>query len=190
VSLSGDRLAWIDLHRVMSWRAGGALPSAVATATNFPADSLVSGDRVVWRVDGQVFTAVLGTPTVAPDATTLGKPTLSPSKPTHRKHAHFYAVLTPGAASAAVGGSTTMRLYRWETHYVTKRIHGHNRRVKVHYWHLRNSATMTGTGSGATVRLTATITPKYAGKWKAVAVHSAGTGFLGSTSQHKDFTVK
>jgi hypothetical protein len=83
-----------------------------------------------------------------------------------------------------------MKLYRWESHYVTKRVHGHNRRVKVHYWHLRNSATMTGTGTGTTVKMTAKITPKYSGKWKAVAVYSGATGFAGSTSPHKDFTVK
>jgi hypothetical protein len=38
--------------------------------------------------------------------------------------------------------------------------------------------------------MTATVTPKYAGSWKAVVVYAGGSGFTGSTSPTKYFTVK
>jgi hypothetical protein len=183
VGVSGDRLVWTGYQNVMTWAAGDATASVVATGHG-PWNTKVSGDRVVWLNEGRVMTAVLLSPT------TLGRPTISPMAPTHNKHAHFYSVLTPGSARIAAGATTTLKLYRKETRYVTKKVNGVNKRVKESYWHLRHSVKMTGTGTGVTVKLTATVTPKYAGSWKAVAVYGGASAFAGSTSPTKYFTVK
>jgi hypothetical protein len=95
-------------------------------------------------------------------------------------------VLAPGLARVAPGATTTLRLYRRESRYVIKSGH----RVKQYYWHLRNTVKMTGSGTGATVKLAATVTPKYAGAWRAIATYGGGTGYLGKTSVAKDFTVR
>jgi hypothetical protein len=179
VDLSGDRLAWVNVDKVMTWWAGDAAPSVVATGVG-PWDTRVSGDRIAWLNNGQVMTAVLRT------ATKLGTPTLSPTKPTHNKHAHFSAVLTPGAASMAAGCTKTLTLYQKLSRYVIVR----GKRVKQYYWKLRNTVKMTGSGAGATQKFSATATPKYAGSWKAVVTYGAGTGYLGCTSPTKPFTVK
>lgn len=198
--LSGDRIVWIDgstpgEQRVMTWAEGDTTASVLASGTD-AAETCVSGDRIVWRRNigtgsYQIMTAVLETPAVLPVRTTLRSPTVSPTKPTHNKHAHFYAVLTPGSARTAAGATTTLKLYRKETHYVTKKVNGKNRRVKVAYWHLRHSVLMKRYSStSTTVKMTATVTPKYSGSWKVVVRYSGGTGFLGSTSPTKYFTVK
>jgi hypothetical protein len=189
IDVSGDRIVWIDANGVMTKRNGEATATLLASAPLTVSDVRVSGDRIAW-VQGEgsggwnVWTAVLTSPT------TLGRPAVSPTKPTHGRHAHFSAVLSPGAATLATGASTTLRLYRLETMYVTKKVHGRNRRVKVAYWHLRASARMVGSGSGATRTLSATVTPRYAGKWRAIASFSGAPGFFGSTSASRDFTVK
>jgi hypothetical protein len=179
VDVSEDRIAWVNVGDVMTWKSGDVTPSVVATGLG-PWATKVSGDRIVWLDDGRVMTAVLSV------ATTIGKPTISPTTPTHNKHAHFYAVLAPGAARAAAGATTTLRLYRKEARYVIK----NHKRVKQYYWHLRNTVKMTGAGAGATVKLSATVTPKYAGSWRAIATYSGGPGYLGKTSVARDFTVR
>jgi len=58
LSISGDRLVWIDGSRVMTWREGDAAPTTVWIGEG-PTRTAVSGDRIVWRNGGiEVWTAV------------------------------------------------------------------------------------------------------------------------------------
>lgn len=58
LTISGDRLVWIDRNSVMTWREGDAAPTRVWTGEG-PTRTAVSGDRIVWRNGGtDVWTAV------------------------------------------------------------------------------------------------------------------------------------
>jgi hypothetical protein len=58
LSISGDRLVWIDANSVMTWREGDAAPTRVRTCEG-PTRTAVSGDRIVWRNGGtDIWTAV------------------------------------------------------------------------------------------------------------------------------------
>jgi hypothetical protein len=65
LSISGDRLVWIDATSVMTWREGDAAPTRV-WAGEGPTRTAVSGDRIVWRNGGtDIWTAVQdGTPPI------------------------------------------------------------------------------------------------------------------------------
>jgi FtsP/CotA-like multicopper oxidase with cupredoxin domain len=118
-------------------------------------------------------------------ATSVSLPRVSPSKPTHNKYATFSAGITPG--DAAVTGTTMLSLYRYETKTVRKKV-GHNwRKVKVKYWRLRATKTMSATADG---HLSLRYKPPYAGSWKAIASYSGSLGHNPATSGTKKFTVK
>jgi hypothetical protein len=120
-----------------------------------------------------------------PTPTSVSAPRVSPSRPRRGKTAAFTAYLSPGAG--AVSGATTLRLYRYETKTVRKKVRGHWRRVRVKYWRLRNTVAMT---PGAAGLLTARAKPRYSGKWKARVTFAGSSAFLPSTSGWKSFTVR
>jgi hypothetical protein len=118
----------------------------------------------------------------------LSPPTISPSRPKRGKYAAFSSLLTPGAAAS--GTSSELLLYHQETKTVRKRINGKMRKVKVKYWRLRTTTTMTPGAAGASTKFTGRFKPKYAGKWRAVASFSGGAGYAASKSSARAFTVK
>ncbi len=120
-----------------------------------------------------------------PVPTSLSRPTVSPSRPRRGKYATFACQLSP--ASAASGGSVTLRLYRYETKTVRRKVHGTWRRVKVKYWRLRASKAMiVGAGGSASLR----YKPTKTGTWKAVAVYSGPAPYLSGTSASRTFKVR
>ena len=183
MDLSDGRVVWIDGPRVMTWAEGAAAASVIATGTS-PWGTSIDADRVAWIDGSHVMTAVLRS------TTALTKPAVPSGTLRHGKKYSFASVLSPRIASLVAGTNTVLNLYHSETKTVIKKVHGKNTKVKVTYWHLRITVRMTGVGTGATVKLTAKTTLKYAGKWRAIAVYSGGRGFFGSTSAPKDFKLK
>jgi hypothetical protein len=180
--------------RVLTWKVGDSHPTTLSAGDYAADDPQVSGDRVVWRGDLgghlQIFTAVLAeepTPTPAPTATTLSKPTVSPSKPKKGKTARFATSLTPGAAGVA-GAKVTLALYHQETKSVRKKVVGKWRKVKVKYWHLRKSVTMTRASGAA--KYSASVKLAYKGSWKATVTGNAATGYTAPAAKTLGFTVK
>jgi hypothetical protein len=58
LSISGDRLVWINANSVMTWHEGDAAPTRVWTGEG-PTRTAVSGNRIVWRNGGtDIWTAV------------------------------------------------------------------------------------------------------------------------------------
>jgi hypothetical protein len=194
VGISGDRLVWRDevegQFQIVTKRVGESALTTVAAGTDPLDEPVIGGVRLAWRAfDGsnyQVFTAL--PPLVA---TSLTKPTVSPLSPAHGHTATFRSYLAPGDAAFASGGKGTLSLYRVEYKWVTKRVHGVNRRVKVAYWHLRSTATMKRTaGGGERTLLSAGVKPAYSGKWKAIVRFAGSSGYAARTSATAYFTVR
>lgn len=196
--VSGDRVVWVELdgayHRVMTWT-----PASGVTTLSGDYDAgyvpgltpQVDGDRVVWTgyVNGvaQIFTAVLGTEQTPLTATSLAKPTVSPSKPKKNATAKFSTTLSPGAAGV-VGGRVTLALYHQETKTVRKKIGGTWRKVKVKYWRLRKSVKMTRVSSAA--RYSASAKLAYKGSWRATVTGVVPSGYTAPASKTLSFAVK
>ncbi len=152
-------------------------------------------DRVV--NDGSFVTAVTipakdGIVLLTPGKMTATKVTAirNSRNPRHGKRATFSAYIAPG--SAAVSGTTKLSLYRCETKTVKKRIRGRWKRVKVKYWRLRATKTMSPSPSG---RVAASYRPRYAGSWKMKVDYSGSLGSPGvngywPSSRTKTFRVK
>jgi hypothetical protein len=117
--------------------------------------------------------------------TGLSRLSTSPPKPTHGKYASFTAYLTPGMGATA--GTTNLALYRYETKTVRKKVRGKWKKVKVKYWRLRATKTMTPSSDG---RLSLRYKLPYSGKWKAVASYAGSPDYSPITSATKSFTVK
>jgi FtsP/CotA-like multicopper oxidase with cupredoxin domain len=120
-----------------------------------------------------------------PAATTVSRPSVSPSKPTHGKTATFTSRITPG--SAVSEGSTSLTLLHLETKTVRKKVRGHWKNVKVKYWRSRAVRTMTTAVDG---KLTLRYKLPYKGSWKMTANYSGSGGYAPSGSTSKQFTVK
>jgi hypothetical protein len=109
--------------------------------------------------------------------TSAGKPTVSPSKPTHNKTATFTDKMSPSDAWTI--GTTKLSLWRWETKTVTKKVNGRNKKVKVSYWHLRKTLAMPKAGSGL---LSVKYKLPYSGKWRAQVAFAGSPGYTACTS--------
>jgi hypothetical protein len=158
-----------------------------AAAHNHIADVLVNGESVGAQSSWQ-FTNVTADQTITasfapspPEATSITRPSVSPSSPTHGKTATFTAWLTPGAATATA--SSKLDFYRSETKTVRK----NGKNVKTKYWRLKTTKTMTSASSG---RLTLKYKVPSSGKWKVVAKFTGSATDAPSTSSAKQFTVK
>jgi 5-hydroxyisourate hydrolase-like protein (transthyretin family) len=122
-----------------------------------------------------------------PVSTSLSLPSVSPGSPTHGKTAKITSMLSP--AAAATSGASTLCLSHWETKIVRKKVGTKFKNVKVWYWRLRSTVTMSGSASPG--KLTAKIKFAQTGKWKAYVTYAPATGqYLASTSHTKTFTVK
>jgi hypothetical protein len=191
--VSGDRVVWEEndgvFDRIMTWTP----VSGVTTLSgNYEAsDPQVSGDQVVWlgNVSGinQVFTASPAEQPLPPVATTLGKPTVSPSKPKKGKTATFATTLTPGAAGVA-GASVTLALDHQETKSVRQKVRGKWRTVKVTYWHRRITVKMKRVSAAA--RFVASVKLGYKGSWRATVTATAPSGYSAPATKMSSFTVK
>ncbi|MDR3687249.1 MAG: hypothetical protein P4L93_09870 [Coriobacteriia bacterium] len=196
--VSGDRVVWREfdgsVYRVMTWAMGDSRPTTLSGDYSAN-DPQVSGDRVVWQgyVGGyqQIFTAVLAEqPVPTPIATSLTKPGVSPSKPTHGKYATFTAYLTPSDAGVA-GSKGMLQLYHQETKTVRKKVGGKWRKVKVKYWRLRKTAGMTGaSASGGRWQLSARVKLAYKGSWKATVTATAAGNYLLPALKTLTFSAK
>jgi murein DD-endopeptidase MepM/ murein hydrolase activator NlpD len=176
-TLSGT---WVDLG-TYSLSAGSAWVE-LDDATGEPGGS--SSPSIVF--DGMRLTTSVSPPGVSPRSVTLvSLPSVSPTRPTHGKHATFLAWVSPGAG--AVTGVSTLRLYRYETKTVRKKARGRWRRVRVKYWRLRSTVVMTPDAAG---RLAAGSKLRYAGKWKAQVSFSGSATYSASTSGARTFTVR
>ena len=109
---------------------------------------------------------------------------ISPSRPSHGKYATFSATLSPGAV--AVTAPITLSLSRRETKTVTQRVGRKTKKVKVAYWRLRKTITMSTKASGA---LSARYKLPYAGSWQAVVSFPGSSGNTPSSAT-KTFTAK
>jgi subtilisin family serine protease len=118
-------------------------------------------------------------------ATALSIPKSSSTRPTHGRTAAFSCWLAPG--SGATAGTTTLYLYHWEHKTVRVRVRGRSKRVRVGYWRLRSSKTMTAAADG---RLAATYRLPYKGQWKMSARYSGAPGYSGSASGTKRFSAR
>ncbi len=115
--------------------------------------------------------------------TQLSMPSVSPSRPKHGKNATFTTYLTPDAA-----GTTRLAFSHWEYKTVTKVVRGKRKRVKVGYWRLRTTRTLSAGGGG---RFYTTYKLPSAGKWRLVASFTPSTGvFTAATSGTKAFTAR
>ena len=117
--------------------------------------------------------------------TSVSRPSISPSRPTHRETSSFVAYLTPKAAARA--GSTRLSFYRWDTKTVTRKVGSQRKRVRVGYWHLKTTRSMKASASG---RLTAYYRLPRSGSWKVVAAYSGSTGYARSASISNYFSVR
>jgi hypothetical protein len=171
-------VAWTEYQVDTSAPASGsvAVVPAYGTHTIIYRAMDVAGNLGDWSAP-QAFTVL--TPT------SVSVPGVSPSRPTHGKYATFTAYASPGAA--AVTGASTLQLYRYETKTVRKKVRGRWRRVRVKYWRLRSTLTMTPDGTG---RLTARSKLRYAGKWKAQVGFAGSPFYAPSTSASRGFTVR
>jgi hypothetical protein len=156
------------------------------------ADVLVNGESVGALTSWQ-FTNVTSDETItatfaasAPDATSISRPSVSPSRPTHGKTATFTSLLTPSAAVAS-GGTSQISFYRYETKTVRKKVRGRWKNVRVHYWHLRTTKTMSAGSDG---HLTLKYRLPYSGSWKVVARYTGSATHAASTSSARQFTAK
>jgi FtsP/CotA-like multicopper oxidase with cupredoxin domain len=120
-----------------------------------------------------------------PAATSVSRPSVSPSKPTHGKTATFTSRITP--SSAITEGSTSLTLLHRETKTVRKKVRGHWKNVKVKYWRSRAVKTMTTAADG---KLTLRYKLPYKGSWKMTANYSGSGGFAPSGSTSRSFTAK
>jgi subtilisin family serine protease len=118
-------------------------------------------------------------------ATELSIPTVSSARPLHGRTASFTSRLTPAAGATA--GTAKLYLYRWEHKTVRVKVGGTWKRVRVGYWRLRSTRTMSARSDG---RLVASYRLPYAGKWKAFARYSGGPGFAPSVSGTKRFSAR
>jgi hypothetical protein len=156
------------------------------------ADVLVNGESV-GALSSWQFTNVTSDETItatfaasAPDATSISRPSVSPSRPTHGKTATFTSLLTPSAAVAS-GGTSQLSFYRYETKTVRKKVGGRWKNVRVHYWHLRTTKTMSAGSDG---HLTLKYRLPYSGSWKVVARYTGSSTHAASTSSARQFTAK
>jgi hypothetical protein len=117
--------------------------------------------------------------------TSLTKPTVLPSSPRHGTPAVFGASLSPGAA--AVSGTTTLYLWRYETKTVKRLVHHKRKSVRVGYWRPRATLTMAGDSSG---QRTASYRLGYAGTWKMRAEFAGSPDYAASKSQTTVFRVR
>ncbi len=176
-SISGDRIVWQDQvsgqYQIVTRRVSESSLTTIASSVDVLADPVVGDNRVAWRdfngASYQVFTA-----SGPPVATSLGKPTASPTTPTHGRTATFRSYLTQGIASFATGAKATLYLYRKES--------GH--------WRLRNTVTTSRSSTGTRVLLSASVKPRYAGSWRAIVKFGGAAGYSGATSSTTYFTVR
>jgi hypothetical protein len=171
-------VAWTEYRVDSSAEASGsvAVVPAYGTHTIEHRAMDVAGNLGDWSAP-QTFTVL--TPT------SVSAPSVSTSRPRRGRYATFTAYLSPGAA--ALTAPSTLRLYRYETKTVRKKVRGHWRRVRVKYWRLRSAIVMTPNPSGA---LTAASKPRYAGKWMAQVSFSGGAIYAASDSGWRTFTVR
>ena len=96
LTVSGDRIVWVDANMVMTWHAGDAAPTRVWIGEG-PSQTAVSGDRIVWRNGGtDVWTAVQD---ATPPVTTSDSVAYYPDSATIRLTA------TDGAGGSSVSGT-------------------------------------------------------------------------------------
>ncbi len=124
-------------------------------------------------------------PAAPPVATSLSAPSVSPSRLKRNATATFRATLTP--APAALAGTSTLRLYRYETKTVRKKVRGRWKKVKVNYWRLRATKVM---GAGVDGSLATSYKLRYSGKWKATVNYEGPPAWIASGPGSKSFTVK
>jgi hypothetical protein len=117
--------------------------------------------------------------------TSVSRPAVTPSRPTHRKTSTFVAQLTPSAAARA--GDSKLSFYRWDTKTVTRKVGGQFKRVRVGYWHLKATKSMKASASGY---LTAYYRVPNSGSWKAVAAYAGSKGYARCTSTNTYFSVR
>jgi hypothetical protein len=120
-----------------------------------------------------------------PGATSLSRPSVSPSSPKHGKTATFTGRITPAAAVAA--GTTRLSFYHSARKTVRKKVGGKWKSVKVTYWRGTTSKNMSASADGS-LRLRYKV--PYAGKWKIVSSYSGAEGYAPSSSAVKYFTAK
>jgi hypothetical protein len=194
----GDRVVWLEdtgpAVRVFTWKAGDTTVTALSSEGRAAGPPQVWNDRVAWaeRWNGvnQVFTAFPGEEQPTPIATTLSKPAVSPSKPKHGKYATFSAYLTPGGAGVA-GAKGTLQLYHQETKTVRKKVGGKWRKVKVKYWKLRKTVTLSGaSATGDNWKLSSRVKLAYKGAWRATVTATAAGNYLVPASKTLAFTAK
>ncbi len=117
--------------------------------------------------------------------TSITKPSVSPSRPSHSKKATVTAHISPAAAARTL--ASTLYLYHQETKTVIKKVHGKKKRVKVTYWRPRGSFKMSATSSGT---LSWTGKFLYTGKWQAQVSFAGSAAYKASISKAQTLNVK
>ena len=143
-----------------------------------------SGNASFWLIYWRFFGDPFADPTVI-SPTRISAPKLTRTV-VHGRAATFTSSLSPSAA--AFGGSAKVSLYRWETKTVRKKVKGKWKRVRVNYWRLKATRTMSRTSTAG--RLSLSYKPRSSGKWKAVTRYSGSKWYGASVSTTKRFTVR
>ena len=116
--------------------------------------------------------------------TAMSKPSPSSTRLHQKSSATFTSTLSP---PSAYGGTCMLSVWHWESKTVHLKIHGHWRRVKTKYWHLRGTLRMSAAGSGL---MSAKAKLNYSGAWHARAIYTGATGFKPAASPTLSFSVK
>jgi hypothetical protein len=184
---SRDGIAWTDESVAVSPLAGGVYRATfVAANTSTVAYRLYLASGA-YLTGGSSAPVTIAARTASLPSTTVSRASVSPSRPKHGKTASFNAYVDQGGA-AATSGTSTLRLYRWETKTVRKKVGRRWKKVKVKYWRLRYTGPMAGDSSGL---LTARTKVKYSGKWKMSVSYNGSSSYAPSTrAAEKTFSVK
>jgi hypothetical protein len=171
---------------------GGSKTFTITPSANYHIEDVKLNGQSVGAVYSVDVTNVTNDETVTatfaptpPAATSVSRPSVSPSTPKKGKPTTFTSRLTPSAAVAE--GSTKLTLLHRETRTVRKKVGGKWKKVKQTYWHSRAEKTMTAAADG---KLTLRYKLPYKGSWKMTATYSGSGGYAPSGSTSRQFTVK